>query len=171
MDTNGPSNSSNTTSVVEQILNKLQQTGEMTINTILAEFISRANRGEILDKEELLKHVPSEMRVELAEELDFVQGKIALGKTYMKKADEVARKMLEELTHRLGRSLTTADVLMEFSDRANRGEPVNEHAVLANVDGFLDDNVSPEKRAKLSKNLAFANILTGFGKTYREHKS
>ncbi|MDP3800143.1 MAG: hypothetical protein Q8Q90_01840 [bacterium] len=80
-----------------------------------------------------------------------------------------AKLMLQELKQKLGRSLTTADVLMEFADRANRGEPLDKDDVLIHVDEFLGD-VPLEKREALSENLARSGVLTALGREYRKRK-
>ncbi|MDP3764512.1 MAG: hypothetical protein Q8Q95_02730 [bacterium] len=86
-----------------------------------------------------------------------------------KSNESMARQMLVDLKERLGRPLTTADVLMEFADRANRGEPVDRHDVLAHVDEFLGD-VPSKKRAALAENLRSSEFMTALGNVYRESK-
>ena len=75
----------------------------------------------------------------------------------------VARQMLVDLKERLGRPLTTAEVIMEFTDRMQRGEQIGWEAVLVHVDGFLGD-VPTEKRVALPRNLALAAALVVSGK-------
>ena len=78
-----------------------------------------------------------------------------------------ARQMLVDLRERLGRPLTTADVLMEFVDRANRGEPIDRNKLLNHTDEFLS-HVPASKRVTFARNLRRSEYLTIIGKVYRE---
>ena len=91
MNANERSNGRDDDRMIEQMFKKLQQTGEMTVDGILCEFVDKANAGEPIDKEALLNRVPSEMKEELAVELGFAKGMLTLGKTYRdaKKASAV----------------------------------------------------------------------------------
>lgn len=81
MGTNGPSNSS-AVNVVAQMLKELEQAvaDQVTTTDIVVEFIDRRNRGEPVDKDELLRQVPEALRAELAKELDHNEKMLSLGK-------------------------------------------------------------------------------------------
>ena len=81
---------------------------------------------------------------------------------------QTARQMLVDLRKRLGRPLDTADVLMEFADRAHRGEPVDRSELLNHTDEFLN-HVPASKRATLAENLRRSDFMTFAGRAYREH--
>ena len=83
---------------------------------------------------------------------------------------QAARQMLVELKGRLSRPLTTADVLMEFADRANRNEPVDWKALVSLLDEFLS-HLSDGERAKLVVNLRRSHFMMYVGQVYREQKS
>lgn len=61
---------------------KLQR--RMTVCGILCELLDRFSRGELVDKKELLKQVPSEMRAELIEEMYIMESMVFFGEIYQK---------------------------------------------------------------------------------------
>ena len=80
----------NQSQVVAQMLKDLERTvlDQMAITDIIVEFIERRNRGEPVDKAELLRQVPEWLRAELAEELARNEGMFALGKMAAQKTGQ-----------------------------------------------------------------------------------
>ena len=80
----------NQSQVVAQMLKDLEQavSDQVTTTDIVVEFIDRRNRGEPVDKAELLRQVPERLRAELAEELTHDEEMLALGKMAAQKTGQ-----------------------------------------------------------------------------------
>ncbi len=74
---------------------------------------------------------------------------------------QIVTQMLDKLQQTYFRFPTNAEILMEFADRANRGQPVDAD--------ILVDEYTIRVGKRLTSLLAKSTFMTGIGRVYREH--